>query len=824
MAAVTVAGSTFAWFTSTDDVTNRLTASADYGVSIVESFAPPKNLLPGQEVNKDVYAVNTGSIDAFVVETVSGVLNYTYEGLTKDFVANDCLKLTPAAAAAIDGATTNEAGGFLAWCSNPAVTVRGAINSARTGDSVTNTWTPPANGDYIFRRSINTSGATPTYTYAGYHYENGEYYKIVVGTDAFRADFNAATPATAEFDISVDSSKLGAGVTVGEEGVLGGANPVIRYVKEIKVNNAVPKLTYHAEEGQNPAYLVAEFSQNMSDATSALATAQSDLEAAEKALLDDSKIIADAEVEYENAKGAYNSAKSRYDQTKADYDYAVALARATNDLYDAADDRMQVQINKEGALTDESTARTNVNSEAGTLASTYADILDLKADTATISYKMLVQDTGVEAKVNAKASTLPNAKSNMDALSDKWTELKGYAGAIDSALTTLKDTTVTADQSDMAYSTLNTNLNKLLVALDAYNRLYANLKTSTAGESGLTELYVDTDTTAISALLTSSNNMRADVDSDNPAGLAKKVAIYRTATDTYSGYSVATTGNDAVADAAWVAAVDAYNTAVGTAESNYTSAISAIQGELNDFEELQGTAASRTLTNHATNVVPAYSANNMGTEPRLDTTTPPDYANYSSTDSNGQLESKPRKSAGDEDGFEPYNTTTKGIGATLGELKTKMDTAYGAIDSKKTAYDKAVEDKAIHEANKTTAEAAVAAGQRNDKSYIKFIITLEKGMKWTSDNAINAYEARFYYNEVLEAGITSGKLIDKVKLDNGTTANDYKNLTFDLNVGLKSAQVTYADDQTTVKTDAVTPSDFNMTPAVQADNKTITWS
>jgi len=38
VAAVTITGSTFAWFTSKDEVTNRLTASADYGVSIVEDF------------------------------------------------------------------------------------------------------------------------------------------------------------------------------------------------------------------------------------------------------------------------------------------------------------------------------------------------------------------------------------------------------------------------------------------------------------------------------------------------------------------------------------------------------------------------------------------------------------------------------------------------------------------------------------------------------------------------------------------------------------------------------------------------------------------
>ncbi|MBR2305392.1 MAG: SipW-dependent-type signal peptide-containing protein, partial [Ruminococcus sp.] len=35
VAGMIVAGSTFAWFTSKDEVTNRLTAHADYGVSIV---------------------------------------------------------------------------------------------------------------------------------------------------------------------------------------------------------------------------------------------------------------------------------------------------------------------------------------------------------------------------------------------------------------------------------------------------------------------------------------------------------------------------------------------------------------------------------------------------------------------------------------------------------------------------------------------------------------------------------------------------------------------------------------------------------------------
>ena len=66
VAATIVAGSTFAWFTSKDEVTNRLSASAKYDVSIAEDFQPPEEWVPGQTINKDVSAVNTGNVDAFV--------------------------------------------------------------------------------------------------------------------------------------------------------------------------------------------------------------------------------------------------------------------------------------------------------------------------------------------------------------------------------------------------------------------------------------------------------------------------------------------------------------------------------------------------------------------------------------------------------------------------------------------------------------------------------------------------------------------------------------------------------------------------------------
>lgn len=74
-AAAIVAGSTFAWFSSSDEVTNRLSSTADYGVTIAEDFTPPENWLPGQEVDKNVAVVNTGNVDAFVRTWLEGEMN-----------------------------------------------------------------------------------------------------------------------------------------------------------------------------------------------------------------------------------------------------------------------------------------------------------------------------------------------------------------------------------------------------------------------------------------------------------------------------------------------------------------------------------------------------------------------------------------------------------------------------------------------------------------------------------------------------------------------------------------------------------------------------
>ena len=72
IAAAVMAGSTFAWFTSKDEVTNRLSANASYDVSIAEDFTPPEEWVPGQIIKKEAAAINTGNVDAFVRMWLTG--------------------------------------------------------------------------------------------------------------------------------------------------------------------------------------------------------------------------------------------------------------------------------------------------------------------------------------------------------------------------------------------------------------------------------------------------------------------------------------------------------------------------------------------------------------------------------------------------------------------------------------------------------------------------------------------------------------------------------------------------------------------------------
>ena len=165
-AAVIVGGSTFAWFTSSDEVTNRLTASADYGVAITETFTPPSDWLPGQKILKEVAAVNTGNIDAFVrldlKHDIKGTANGEGVAYEKDNV--DTAQL--AGKLSQEERILLQAGGYLAYTDAAAVPT-GKINNSKS-------YTPTAKGLYIFRRQI-----TDGFAYSGYYFDGTKYYGLV---------------------------------------------------------------------------------------------------------------------------------------------------------------------------------------------------------------------------------------------------------------------------------------------------------------------------------------------------------------------------------------------------------------------------------------------------------------------------------------------------------------------------------------------------------------------------------------------------------------------------------------------------------------------
>lgn len=171
LAAMIVASSSFAWFTSKDEVVNRLTAENKYAVTVTEDFTPPSNWIPGQVVKKEAGAINTGNIDAFVKLTLSNEMVLTTYGEPEKFNTANVSKyvtLSP------NEVTSLQAGGRLAYKNGEEIT-------KDDKDKGTN-FKPTAGkaGLYIFERvtEYNADGSVKI-TYSGYYFDgNDKYYSL----------------------------------------------------------------------------------------------------------------------------------------------------------------------------------------------------------------------------------------------------------------------------------------------------------------------------------------------------------------------------------------------------------------------------------------------------------------------------------------------------------------------------------------------------------------------------------------------------------------------------------------------------------------------
>lgn len=222
IAAAVMAGSTFAWFTSKDEVTNRLSANASYNVSVTEDFTPPEDWVPGQTIKKEAAAINTGNVDAFVRMWLTGDMKlvkgddgvvyttfkttpltdvteapYTTLKLTKKDASNNYYRvLTDDERKALQSGELAYAGAAYNYTTNQSEsgTDYGDKTAYTTGQGAvklvdSDSFTPGGAGLFIFRRNYDLADATgnvdpTTAQFSGYYFDGTNYYALKTANDS----------------------------------------------------------------------------------------------------------------------------------------------------------------------------------------------------------------------------------------------------------------------------------------------------------------------------------------------------------------------------------------------------------------------------------------------------------------------------------------------------------------------------------------------------------------------------------------------------------------------------------------------------------------
>lgn len=243
LAALIVGGSTFAWFTSTDLVTNKLSSTGGLRVVATESFDRPDNWTPEVTVKKEVGALNAGNIDAFVrlgLPKTQAMVTRLSDGETVDFNAINEATLKDAKEITREEAIALQAGAYLVFSKNALV-----VNSQeQTIDSST---LPNETGLYIFRRKEGTetvNGVTKTtYEYSGYVYdETGDKFYLVKAITDEEGKYNSAKYVT-----ETKNSEA----------------PEVDYTK-VNSDNFIT-VTYKDAEGKNPIVIKINLDNNWTD-------------------------------------------------------------------------------------------------------------------------------------------------------------------------------------------------------------------------------------------------------------------------------------------------------------------------------------------------------------------------------------------------------------------------------------------------------------------------------------------------------------------------------------------------------------------------------
>ncbi|GGD03009.1 BsaA family SipW-dependent biofilm matrix protein [Enterococcus wangshanyuanii] len=181
---------TFAWFTSQDSATNHFEGEiAGNDTEILETFTPPKDWKPGQDINKDVAVLNSGNYDSMIRVSFQ-------ELVTK---LNDASAKLSADGTILNGKTEEQTYLFKL---NDSTTATGTwVDSKITPEKTISVTGGDYAGNYTLKakeQAVTTEAGT-TFKYVSYWDNGTSKYYAKVGSYSRNDATNEITPSTAEF-------------------------------------------------------------------------------------------------------------------------------------------------------------------------------------------------------------------------------------------------------------------------------------------------------------------------------------------------------------------------------------------------------------------------------------------------------------------------------------------------------------------------------------------------------------------------------------------------------------------------------------------------
>lgn len=198
LAAMAALAGTFAWFTSQDSAKNHFEGNiAGNDVEVVETFTPPKDWVPGQEVNKDVAILNSGEYDSMIRVSFTETLEKLLDAQSK--LSND--------PAILNGKTKEQ---IYLTPLNDSATQTGTWTDAKVASKTLTVTGGDYAGTYTLKakeQAVVTAAGT-TYKYVSYWDNGTDQYYAKVGAYS-RAEDGTITPSTAEFKyVDLASNKI----------------------------------------------------------------------------------------------------------------------------------------------------------------------------------------------------------------------------------------------------------------------------------------------------------------------------------------------------------------------------------------------------------------------------------------------------------------------------------------------------------------------------------------------------------------------------------------------------------------------------------------